>query len=120
MGASEIAALLARFDGSFAAGSMPAKQKRSPTSPRVDEGMDIRLVTSDKAALFAAALLDLGHRSMCLGDVLRACGLNKRLEAQHETAYHRACLAEGTRMRIQGRGLRVQESDGCCPHADRS
>lgn len=67
--------------------------------------MDIRLVTSDKAALHAVALLDLGHRSMCLGDALRACGLSKRLEAQHEAEYHRACISEGTRMRIQGEGL---------------
>lgn len=105
MGHGDIAALLARFDRSFSTGIHAGEAEALAYLASVDEEVDIRLVTSDKAALFAVALLDLGHRSMCLADALRACGLSKRLEAQHEAAYHRACIAEGNQMRIQGRGL---------------
>lgn len=105
MGLTDIAALLARFDRGFSGRIHAGEAEALAYLASRDESVDIRLVTSDKAALIAAALLDLGHRSMCLGDVLRACGLTKRLEPQHEAAYHRACLNEGNRMRIQGQGL---------------
>ncbi|HLM68924.1 MAG TPA: hypothetical protein VK358_15405 [Longimicrobium sp.] len=103
VGLAEIDTLLARFDGTLSIHAGEAEALAYLAS--FDEEIDIRLVTSDKAALFAAALLDLGHRSMCLGDALRACGISKRLEAQHEAEYHRACIAQGNQMRIQGRGL---------------
>lgn len=103
VGLAEVDALLARFDGTLSIHAGEAEALAYLAS--VDETVDIRLVTSDKAALFATALLDLGHRTICLGDALRACGISKRLEAQHEAEYHRACIAQGTRMRIQGQGL---------------
>lgn len=103
VGLAEIGALLARFDGTLSIHAGEAEALAYLAS--VDEDTDIRFVTSDRAALIAVALLDLGHRSMALGDALRACGVGKRLEAQYEAEYHRACLEEGTRMRIQGRGL---------------
>lgn len=105
MGMADVAALLARFDGSFSGRIHAGEAEALAYLSSLDESVDIRLVTSDKAALIAAALLDLGHRSMCLADALRACGLTKRLEPQHEAGYHRACIAEGNRMRIQGQGL---------------
>jgi hypothetical protein len=105
MGPADIAALLAKFDRSFAAGIHAGEAEALAYLASAEEETDIRLVTSDRAALYAAALLDLGHRSICLADALRACGLTKRLDAQHETAYHRACIAEGNRMRVQGQGL---------------
>lgn len=105
VGLGEIAAILARFDGSFASRIHAGEAEALAYLATLDDGVDIRLVTSDKAALIATALLDLGHRSMCLADVLRACGLTKRLEPQHEAEYHRACISEGNRMRIQGQGL---------------
>lgn len=104
MGIAEVDALLARFDGTISIHAGEAEALAYLAS--LDEEVDIRLVTSDKAALFAVALLDMGHRSMCLADALRACGISKRLEAQHEAEYHKACIAQGTEMRIQGRGLR--------------
>ncbi|HST61455.1 MAG TPA: hypothetical protein VLK84_22305 [Longimicrobium sp.] len=100
---AEVSALLARFDGTLSIHAGEAEALAYLAS--VDESVDIRFVTSDRAALYATALLDLGHRSMCLADVLRACGVSKRLEPQHETEYHRACIAHGTQMRIQGHGL---------------
>lgn len=103
MSIAEIDALLARFDGTLSIHAGEAEALAYLAS--IDEGVDIRLVTSDKAALFATALLDLGHRTLCLGDALRACGISKRLEPQHEAEYHRACIAQGNQMRIQGRGL---------------
>lgn len=102
---AEIATLLARFDASFSGRIHAGEAEALAYLAGLDESVDVRLVTSDKAALIAAALLDLGHRSMCLADALRACGLGKRLEPQHEAEYHRACIAEGNRMRIQGQGL---------------
>lgn len=105
MSLGEISTLLARFDGSFSGRIHAGEAEALAYLASVDEDADIRLVTSDKAALIATALLDLGHRSMCLGDALRGCGLTKRLEPQHEAAYHRACIAEGNQMRIQGKGL---------------
>jgi hypothetical protein len=104
-GLEEIASLLERFDRSFAGRIHAGEAEALAYLSTLDEDVDIRLVTSDKAALIAAALLDLGHRSMCLADVLRACGLTKRLEPQHEAEYHRACISEGNQMRIQGQGL---------------
>lgn len=103
VGLAEVHALLDRFDGTLSIHAGEAEALAYLAS--ADESMDIRFVTSDRAALYATALLDLGHRSMCLADVLRACGISKRLEAQHETEYHRACIAQGNQMRIQGRGL---------------
>lgn len=101
---AEVDALLARFDRTLSIHAGEAEALAYLAS--VDEEVDIRLVTSDKAALFATALLDLGHRTICLGDALRACGVTRRLEPQHESDYHRACITEGNQMRIQGRGLR--------------
>lgn len=105
VGLDEIATLLSRFDGSFSGRIHAGEAEALAYLAGLDESVDIRLVTSDKAALIAAALLDLGHRSMCLADVLRACGLGRRLEPQHESEYHRACIGEGNRMRVQGQGL---------------
>ena len=108
MGLGEIATLLARFDGSFGGRIHAGEAEALAYLNSLDEDVDIRLITSDKAALIAAALLDLGHRSMCLADALRACGVTRRLDPQHESEYHRACIAEGNRMRIQGQGLARQ------------
>lgn len=80
MGLGEIGALLARFDGSFSGRIHAGEAEALAYLASLDEDVDIRLVTSDKAALIAAALL-------------------------HEAEYHRACIAEGNRMRIQGQGL---------------
>ena len=100
---AETYALLGRFDRTLSLHLGEAESLAYLVS--VDDETDIQMITSDTAALKAIGLLDLSHRSICLGDALRAIGLNPRLEAQHETAHHKRYIGEGIQMRIQGRGL---------------
>jgi hypothetical protein len=103
--ASEIAALLAAFTPSFAAGVHAGEAEALAYLRALDDNADVRLVTSDRQALYAAALLGLAHRTESLAEAFHRAGITKHLPRQHGVDFHRACIREGQAMRIRGEGL---------------
>jgi hypothetical protein len=105
MDASDLQAVRGRFTRSFGGQIHVGEVEALAYLLSLGDEVDIRLVTSDRAALHATALLDLAHRCTCLHDVMRASGMTKELEAQYKEPHLKECLAEGHKMRITGIGL---------------
>lgn len=66
---------------------------------------DVRLVTADKGALQAVAMLRLEDRAMSLAEALERCGLGRALPYEHGPEFLRKQIAMGLRLFVTGEGL---------------
>ena len=100
----EIALLRSRFDPSF------RKQLEDGEAEAIAYLLahaddDMAFVTADASALEAVAMLGLAERAMCLGDVLRLCGLGRALSWQHGPDFFREHIQIGLQRFVTGEGL---------------
>jgi hypothetical protein len=67
---------------------------------------ELLFCTCDRAAIKALAILGMVGRGISFESVLRTSGLTKTLDEKHTERRFKKCLAEGSIMKIQNRGLK--------------
>lgn len=105
MGATDLAGVLRRFAEPFVSTLDPGEAE-ALAYLLLDQDDALRFVSADGWAIQAAAMLDEGHRMMCLSDALNACGHSKALPRHHRPEFLREHLDIGGRRRVTGEGLR--------------
>ncbi|PYO97687.1 MAG: hypothetical protein DMD60_06035 [Gemmatimonadetes bacterium] len=102
--ATQLAAVKARFKPSFAQGLDEGETEALACLLSGDEPKAV-LVTGDRIAIHAVAMLDMADKATCLEDALELCGHRTAMPYEHTRRFFKNCREEGSKRFVTRDGL---------------